>query len=295
MPVDLHILRIFKAVADNGGIARAAEKLHCVQSNVSARLTQFEKTLDIKLFHRVGNRLVITEDGVRLLGYADRLLSLAEEAKLAVIGQGAPRGKLRIGSMETTAALRLPSVLADFHHRHPQVELQLSTGPTNFLIEQVLGHDIDIGLVAGPVGSTELNQLEVFEEELVLVTDLAHPTVEAPQDVQNRTVLTFRSGCAYRNRLERWFEEGQVEPNVMEFSAFETILSCVGAGMGVTTMPAALLIKRNLLATVRMHTLPTHIARAKTLLVWRKDRSRHAVRDTFIDCFPRRHGAPVHA
>lgn len=284
--MDLHVLRIFKAVADNGGIARAAEKLHCVQSNVSARLTQFEKTLDIKLFHRVGNRLVITDDGVRLLDYADRLLSLAEEARLAITGQGAPHGKLHIGSMETAAALRLPPVLADFHRQHPQVELQLSTGPTNFLVEQVLGRHIDIALVGGPVDSAELGQMEVFEEELVLVTDLAHPTVVVPQDVQNRTVLSFRSGCAYRNRLERWFEEGQVTPNVMEFGAFETILSCVGAGMGVTLMPASLLIKRNLLATVRMHTLPARIARVKTLLVWRKDRSRHAVRDAFIDCFP---------
>lgn len=288
MSVDLHILKIFKAVADNGGIARAAEKLHCVQSNVSTRLIQFEKTLDIKLFHRVGNRLVITEEGVRLLGYADRLLLLAEEAKLAVTGQGMPRGKLRIGSMETAAALRLPAVLADFHQRYPQVELQLSTGPTSALVEQVLGHSIDVGLVAGPVDSAELSQLEMFEEELVLVTDLTHPPVDIPQDVQNRTVLSFRSGCAYRNRLERWFKEGEVTPNVMEFGAFETILSCVGAGMGVTLMPASLMIKRNLLGTVRMHTLPAHIARVKTLLVWRKDRLRHPVRDAFIDCFPRR-------
>ncbi|NRR29658.1 LysR family transcriptional regulator [Oxalobacteraceae bacterium] len=287
--MDLHMLKIFKAVADAGGVARAAEKLHCVQSNVSARLTQFEKTLDIKLFHRAGNRLAITEDGVRLLGYAERLLQLAEEARQAVTGRGAPRGKLRIGSMETAAALRLPAVLADFHAQYPQVELQLGTGPTNSLIEQVLGHSIDVGLVAGPVYSEELNQLDLFEEELVLVTDLMHPPVDVAADVQNRTVLSFRAGCAYRGRLERWFAEGDVTPKIIEFGAFETIIACVGAGMGVTAMPAALLIKRNLMSTVRMHPLPPRIARVKTVLIWRKDSRRNPAREAFIDCFPRHH------
>lgn len=292
--MDLHILKIFKAVADEGGVARAAERLHCVQSNVSTRLTQFEKKLDIKLFHRSGNRLVITQDGVRLLGYAERLLQLAEEAKSAVTGKGVPMGKLRIGSMETAAALRLPPILADFHERYPQVDLQLNTGQTNSLIDQVLGHTIDVGLVAGPVASDDLNQIDMFEEELVLVTDLMHGPVDGPIDVQNRTILSFRSGCAYRDRLERWFSEGNVSPKkIIEFGAFETIIACVGAGMGVTLMPAALLIKRNLLSSVRMHPLPHRIARVKTVLIWRKDITNHAAREAFIDCFSRSHSVEI--
>lgn len=285
--MDLHMLRIFKAVADEGGVARAAERLHCVQSNVSARLAQFEKKLDIKLFNRSGNRLIITEDGLRLLGYAERLLQLSEEARSAMTGKGMPAGKLRIGSMETAAALRLPAILADFHDKYPQVDLQLSTGPTNSLIEQVLAHAIDVGLVAGPVRDNELDQIDLVEEELVLVTDLAHGPVIKPEDVRTRTVLSFRPGCAYRHRLERWFAAADIAPKMLEFGAFETIIACVGAGMGVTLMPAALLIKRNLLATVRMHPLPPHIARVKTVLIWRKDIPHHAARTAFINCLPR--------
>ena len=284
--MDLHILKIFKAVADTGGVARAAERLHCVQSNVSTRLSHFEKTLGVKLFQRCGNRLLITADGVRLLDYAVRLLQLAEDAQLAVTGKGVPWGTLRIGSMDTAAALRLPGILADFHRRHPQVDLQLHTGPTDTLIEQVLNHTLDIGLVAGPVATAELDQLPVFEEELVLVTELLHGPVTVPADVEQRTLLSFRSGCAYRKRLERWFSDGQAAPKMVEFGAFETIIACVGAGMGVTLMPAALLIERNLLSNVRMHPLPEQIARVKTVLVWRKDRGHHPAREAFVDCFP---------
>lgn len=289
--VDLHMLRIFKAVADEGGVARAAQRLHCVQSNVSTRLTQFEKKLETKLFHRSGNRLMITQDGVRLLGYAERMLQLAQEAKAAVTGKGVPMGPLRIGSMETAAALRLPPVLAGYHEDYPQVDLALKTGPTRSILEQVLGHTLDIGVVAGPVHSDELSQINVFEEELALVTDLSHVAVTSPEDVRTRTILSFRAGCAYRERLERWFSERHLSPRVVEFGAFETILACVGAGMGVSLMPAALLIQRNLLSSVRMHMLPPALARVKTALVWRKDIPNHAARDAFIARFAPLEGA----
>lgn len=279
------MLRIFKAVADEGGVARAAERLHCVQSNVSTRLTQFEKKLDIKLFHRVGNRLVITQDGVRLLDYAERLLQLAEEAKAAITGKGIPSGPLRIGSMETAAALRLPPILAKFHEQYPQVDLQIQTGPTNFMLEQVLNHMVDIGVVAGPIHCADVHQQDVFEEELVLVTELGQGPVTTAADVESSTILSFRAGCAYRYRLEQWFAESGIQPKIVEFGAFETILACVGAGMGVSLMPAALLIKRNLLSSVRIHTLPSRLARVNTTLIWRKDISRHAARDAFIAHF----------
>lgn len=279
------MLRIFKAVADEGGVARAAERLHCVQSNVSTRLTQFEKKLDIKLFHRVGNRLVITQDGLRLLDYAERLLQLAEEAKAAVTGKGVPSGPLRIGSMETAAALRLPPILTKFHEQYPQVDLQIQTGPTNLMLEQVLNHMADIGVVAGPINCNEVHQQDVFEEELVLVTEVGHGPVTTAADVGASTILSFRAGCAYRYRLEQWFAESGMQPKVVEFGAFETILACVGAGMGVSLMPAALLIKRNLLSSVRIHTLPRRLARVNTTLIWRKDISRHAARDAFIAHF----------
>lgn len=287
--MDLHVLKIFKAVVEEGGVARAAERLHCVQSNVSTRLAQFEKRLAVKLFHRTGNRLVITQDGKRLLGYAERLLQLAEEAELAITTRGVPTGKLRIGSMETTAALRLPPILADFHARHPQVDLELSTGATALIVDQVLEGRLDVGLVAGPVSATQLNQVEVFEEELTLVTELTHSPVHGPCDVQNRTVLSFRSGSAYRTRLEQWFSKGQISPKgIIELGGFETIIACVGAGMGVATMPAGLLIKHKLLTLIRMHPLPPKIAKVKTMLIWRSDADSNIAREAFIDSFPSR-------
>jgi DNA-binding transcriptional LysR family regulator len=280
--MELSALRIFKAVAEEGSVTLAASRLNRVQSNVSARLTQLEESLGVSLFLRSGRKLQITSEGARLLAYADRLLQLADEAQAAVRPDQKPSGQLRIGSMETTAAARLPQVLAAFNRKHPQVDLILDTAPTDHLLDGVLKHRLDLALVAGPVPHPELEQRPVFEEELVLITNHAHAPVTSPSALQRRTLLVFRSGCTYRRRLESWFAEGDVAPaRVSEFGTFEAIIGCVAAGMGVALMPKELLEQRKLAKTVRQHALPPHIAQVETLLVWRRDVLHHAARAAF--------------
>jgi DNA-binding transcriptional LysR family regulator len=280
--MELSALRIFKAVAEEGSVTLAASRLNRVQSNVSARLTQLEESLSVSLFLRSGRKLQITTEGARLLAYADRLLQLADEAQAAVQPDQKPSGQLRIGSMETTAAARLPQVLAAFNRKHPEVDLMLDTAPTDHLLDGVLKHRLDLALVAGPVAHPELEQRPVFKEELVLITNHAHAPVASPAELQRRTLLVFRSGCTYRRRLESWFAEGDVAPaRVSEFGTFEAIIGCVAAGMGVALMPKELLEQRKLAGTVRQHALPPHIAQVETLLVWRRDVLHHPARTAF--------------
>lgn len=284
--MELSSLRIFKTVAEEGGVTQAALRLNRVQSNVSARLTQLEESLGVSLFHRSGRRMLITEDGARLLAYTERLLQLADEAQASMRGDRQPSGQLRIGSMETTAAARLPMVLGQFHRQYPQVDLVLDTGPTDYLLQAVLNHKVDVALVAAPVERPELVQLPVFDEELVLLTDSLHGPVTSPADVGKRTLLGFRSGCSYRRRLERWFSEGGVSPaRIAEFGTFEAIIGCVAAGMGVAMMPKEVLKQRELAKSVRVHALPDDVARVQTMLVWRRDIVQHASRDAFAAAF----------
>src|SRR5471030_1032071 len=284
--MDLSALRIFKAVAEEGGVTQAAARLHRVQSNVSARLTQLEESLGVALFHRSGRRLLITAEGSRLLEYADRLLQLAGEAEAAMRGDQQPSGKLRIGAMETTAAARLPLVLAAFHRAHPQVDLLLDTGPTDYLLQGVLQHRLDVALVAAPVTRPELQQIEVFEEELVLLTDCAHGPVTSPHDVERKALLVFRAGCSYRRRLESWFAEaGVATTRVSEFGTFEAIIGCVAAGMGVALMPREVLRQRQLAKSIQVHALPPSVALVKTVLVWRRDVLHNPARLAFADSF----------
>ena len=172
--MDLSDLRIFCAVVREGGVTRAAEYLGRVQSNVTTRIRQLEEDIGVKLFSREGKRLVLTPSGEILLDYANRLLSLAEEAR-AALHDDRPLGHFRIGAMESTAAVRLPGPLTEFARRYPDVLLELRTGNPTQLATAVMAGDVEAALVAEPVADAKFDSMVAFEEEPVIVTSMKHP------------------------------------------------------------------------------------------------------------------------
>src|SRR5215475_10692299 len=135
--MDLADLQIFRSVVQEGGVTRAAEKLHRVQSNVTTRVRQLEADLGVPLFIREGKRMHLSPAGKLLLDYADRLIDLADEAREAV-HDAKPRGLFRLGSIESAAAIRLPGPINEYYHRHPEVTLELHTGSIPELSSKVL-------------------------------------------------------------------------------------------------------------------------------------------------------------
>jgi DNA-binding transcriptional LysR family regulator len=268
--MDLVELKIFKAVAEHGGITRAAATLHRVQSNVTTRLKQLEERLGTELFHRQGRRLVLSAEGKLLLGYAERLLSLSAEAQAAVQGR-APQGVLKLGALESTAATRLPALLARFHRAHPAVRLELVTATTRALVDKVLREELEAAFVAEPFAAAGLELRHVFTEELVLITPKDHPPVRSPEDVEQRTILAFSTGCSYRRRLETWLGRSNVlAERVMEYGSYHAIVACAAAGGGIAVVPKSVLRASGMEGQVAQHPLPAKVARARTMLVWRR-------------------------
>ena len=124
--MDISDLLVLKAVVEHNGISRAAEALHRVPSNITARIKKLESELGINLFLRENNRLTVTSAGLRLLEYADKILQLQKSA-IAELTETEPSGLLRLGSMESSAASRLPFILSQFHHQYSAVQLELMT------------------------------------------------------------------------------------------------------------------------------------------------------------------------
>ena len=125
--MELSDLHVFRTVVEAGGITRAAEKLNRVQSNVTTRIQQLEEQLGVALFIREGKRLHLSPAGKVMLGYAERLLDLAREARESV-HDTKPRGPLRFMAPESTASVRLPTPLSEYCRRYPEVTLELRTG-----------------------------------------------------------------------------------------------------------------------------------------------------------------------
>jgi DNA-binding transcriptional LysR family regulator len=269
--LDAADLRIFETVARLGAMNRAARELNTVQSNVTARIRALEAELGVALFRRHSRGVAPTNAGLRLLPYARKVAALLDEAKRSARDGKTPSGPLTIGSLETTAAGRLPPILAAFAHAYPGVSLSLKVGTNATLIGQVLDHELDGAFVCAPVQHPGLKSDVVFREELVLAAGRQAGAVEAFA-VPGCKILVKAPGCAYRDKLESWLESrGVFDYRRLEFGTIEAIAGCVEAGLGFTILPLSVLESLNRGTAMRLHKLPPSIANVDILFIRRHD------------------------
>jgi DNA-binding transcriptional LysR family regulator len=289
--VELTDLLTFSTVARLGGITRAADELNTVQSNVTQRVKALEAEIGTALFERHSRGMTLTGAGRRLLPYAQRMAALSHEAILAARDDGEPKGPLSIGSMETTAAVRLPALLADFHRRFPAVRLTLRTATTADLVAAVLEGTLDGAFVAGPIEHAELTCNVAFKEELVLVTarrwsSLASLRAGTPES--GPTALVFRTGCTYRQRLEQVFNEfGWPSAARFELGTLDGMIGCVAADIGVTLLPRAVVGRDHLSKDISIHPLSPAHAKVETLFIQRRSAHQYSALQGFVSCLNR--------
>lgn len=265
--MDLSSLEIFRAVAHEASVTRAAQRLQRAQSNVTTRIRQLEEDLGVELFLRDGKRMSLTERGSEFLAYAEQLLALADEARQSM-HPTEPGGRLRLGSMESTAASRLPALLASYHKACPRVALKVSTGTSRALFDGVRARRLDCALVAagpgwaGELDGSGLRGEPLFREELLMILPAEHPPVHDVAEVRLRTLAGFARGCTYRQLAE---DSLGTPLTVQEVGSYHAILACVAAGACVGVLPRSVL---QLLGTPPLRSLP--LAEVDTWLVWRE-------------------------
>lgn len=265
--MDLSSLEIFRAVAHEASVTRAAQQLQRARSNVTTRIRQLEEDLGVELFLRDGKRMSLTERGSEFLAYAEQLLALADEARQSM-HPAEPGGRLRLGSMESTAASRLPALLASYHKACPRVALEVSTGTSRALFDGVRARRLDCALVAagpgwaGELDGSGLRGEPLFREELLMILPAEHPPVHDVAEVRLRTLAGFARGCTYRQLAE---DSLGTPLTVQEVGSYHAILACVAAGACVGVLPRSVL---QLLGTPPLRSLP--LAEVDTWLVWRE-------------------------
>ncbi|MCV6289122.1 LysR family transcriptional regulator NmoR [Pseudomonas aeruginosa] len=265
--MDLSSLEIFRAVAHEASVTRAAQQLQRAQSNVTTRIRQLEEDLGVELFLRDGKRMSLTERGSEFLAYAEQLLALADEARQSM-HPAEPGGRLRLGSMESTAASRLPALLASYHKACPRVALEVSTGTSRALFDGVRARRLDCGRVAagpgwaGELDGSGLRGEPLFREELLMILPAEHPPVHDVAEVRLRTLAGFARGCTYRQLAE---DSLGTPLTVQEVGSYHAILACVAAGACVGVLPRSVL---QLLGTPPLRSLP--LTEVDTWLVWRE-------------------------
>lgn len=290
--MDAADLKVFEAVARIGGIGRAARELHTVQSNVTARIRRLEEELGVPLFDRHSRGVSLTSAGRRLLPYATQTERLLSEARIAVADGPEPTGPLTLGSLETTAAIRLTPILVAYARACPQVDVSLRTGTTQSLIADVLEHRLEGAFAAGPVRHPELIEVPVVTEELVLVTAPGVRLEDLPRVSGGPKLLVFRSGCSYRQILEQFLaSRGMKVFRTLEFGTLDGIVGCVSAGMGLTILPRSVVESSRHAGSVAVHPLPASRARVTTVFLRRREGFASRALLRFIDCAQQVHGS----
>lgn len=277
--MDFTTLAIFRVVALENSVTTASRTLMRAQSNVTTRIQNLEEELGVKLFLRAGKRMTLTDEGREFLSYAEKLLALQDEACQS-LHKETPRGRLRIGTMESTAASRLPSPLSAFSAKYPDVTLEVSTGTSCFLIEAVLASRLDCALVAypGALNDTErqlepldegLEGVAIFREELILALPAHHAPVNGPEDVTVTTLAGFPHGCTYRQVAETWLRNKTTHREsaltVHEVGSYHSILACVAAGACIGILPRSVFELARTPPPIQVFP----IMNVDTLLIWR--------------------------
>jgi DNA-binding transcriptional LysR family regulator len=276
-------LKVFEAVARHGSMNRAAAELNTVQSNVTGRVRALELELGVLLFQRHARGVKVTPAGRRMLPFSVRISKLLSDARVAATDDGVPRGVLEVGTLETTAAVRFPSILASFTKAHPQVRLVVTTGTTCSLVEDVVECRLEGAFVMGPVDHPDLQQESVFREELVLVTPRSIRRIEDLSSISGLKTIVFRVGCSYRKRLDNVLNKaGILVAQPLEFGSIEAILGCVAAGVGITLLPKRVVAAAWRDGQVAVHQLEPEIAEAQTVFIRRADAYVSSALSTFL-------------
>jgi LysR family transcriptional regulator, cell division regulator len=272
--MDLVDLTTFEAVARSGSITRAAKRLSTVQSNVTTRIQLLEQELGVPLFYRHSRGVRLTSAGQQLVPYAARIRQLVDEARSTLRDAAHPSGPLRVGSLETTASLRLPPILTAYAAAYPEVDITLQTGTTAELVPAVLERRLEPELLATPIVC----------EELVVVTAPSTGDLDALlAETREVKVAVLRRGCSYRERLEHLLAmRGCLVARVLELGTLDAIVGCVSANLGLTLLPRAVMQPHADRGVVRLHPLPPADAQVETVLARRRDAFISSALERFI-------------
>lgn len=238
----LEQLRIFVGVAEREHMTAAARALNVTQSAASAAIAALEERHAIKLFHRVGRGIALTEAGRLFLAEARGVLARAGAAEMVLdeLG-GLKRGTLRVVASQTIAAYWLPPILAAFRNRHPTLGIELAIGNTEQAAARVHDGEADLGIVEGEVDDPALAHWPIGEDRLLLVGAEEFGDARVDADWLKRARWVQREpGSGTRSTLDRYLTDLGVNPATLDVALVlpsnESVRSAVEAGAGVAVL-----------------------------------------------------------
>ena len=284
--MNTHDLKIFEAVAANGSFTKAAESMFTVQSNVTARIKSLEEEFGAELFTRSSRKVELTAAGETLMQYSKRVGHLIEEAKKDIHNADSVKGHIKVGCIETTMALKVPSIINHFAENYPDVDLEFKSAMRGSLISDVLNYKLDAAFVSAPVNVAGLEQVVVKEEQLVILTPARFTKVSEALAAKPLKLVVFDQGCIFRSLLESWLaSKGIIQYKSIVLNSIEGIINFVEAGLGISILPAEVITQYYAGRKLSTFTINKELGTMITLLIYRKDVPQSGALKVFIDMY----------
>jgi DNA-binding transcriptional LysR family regulator len=248
--MELRHLTHFVAVAEEGSFTRASQRLHIVQSAVSASIRGLERELGVQLFERTTQRVRLSDAGEVLLPEARRTLAAAAGARDAIDSvRGGLRGTVRLGTMQGLRLIDVPLLLAEFHREHPLVELHVrhAGGGSAALADGVRDGELDLAILASHATVPGLELTTLAGEAMQLACCGDHPlatrkAVGLPE-LADETFIDFPTGWGVRSATDLAFAAARVRRAVtMEIDDVPELMRMVAVGLGIALLPPSLAI-----------------------------------------------------
>jgi DNA-binding transcriptional LysR family regulator len=244
--LNLHKLEVFALVAQEGSFSHAAERLYMTQAAVSQHMRELEATLGTPLFVRGRRGVDLTPSGERLAEYAKRIFALVAEAELAVTDvSNLSKGQLTLGASAGVSVYLLPDWAQPFSMRYPQLTLSVMTHTTPKVIEALLAHQVELGIVEDSPDETENERLGLVtlqEVDQFVIVGRKHAWWGRDQlainDLNGQLLVARQQGSHARIWLDKTFTTHDIHPRISaEFDAPESVKRAVMAGISFTILP----------------------------------------------------------
>ena len=286
--MELWQLEVFTAVAEEKSFSRAGQRIGRTQPAISSAIKLLEGELGEPLFDRRGRTVRLTGAGELLTEYAKRLLSLRDEAVLAV-GElrGLSRGTLRLGANETTCLYLLPEVLSAFTQAYPKVQVDIHRAITRSITERVIEGKLDFGIVTLPIKNSRLEAITIHRDEMALIVGPGHAISTRRSvkmnDLEDEPFILHKIGTTTRERLVKHFNDGGVKIKVtMELASIETIKRFVSIGMGISIVPRLCIAKEIEEGSLKALSIRDARFQRKLGLIYNKDRYQSQAARAFL-------------
>lgn len=243
--MNLQKLRTFAIVVRHNSFSKAAEAIHISQPAVSKAVRDLEQELDVSLIMRTGGQLRLTEAGQSLFEYAQAMLTL-EQSALADLRrhQGLEKGHLTIGVTRTIGTFYLPPLIAEFLQHYPGIELQVVTRNTESIERRLLGFELDIAFIEGPIHDNRAHIMPWQDDELVILAKHNHPLLAehmvTPEALSQERWIIREPGSGTRAVTATLLEEQRVRiRHYLEMGGNGAIIQSVGCGLGIALISSA--------------------------------------------------------